>query len=526
MTGEEVEIREPRKKPKVKGNANYLKIKAARILNEATDEARALWLNGLLALKRDAALVLENRDGTALWLRLSVSDASSGSQTAAAFCCPPYENRLFASTRTELNAALGMYGSPYAAAAAASQNYANYFPYSTDPTALYSTLNPQYDIKDGAGSLHSGITQPAAYYPYDHSLGQYQYDRYGTVDFNSSARRKNATRETTSTLKTWLYEHRKNPYPTKGEKIMLAIITKMTLTQVSTWFANARRRLKKENKMTWSPKNKAGDEMKDDIEKSDQDCINKDSKDCKQEKDLQLSDLDDMEDDDCDKLDSDSEKISHGELAPHRPMAGELPKRDCNGMLAPLSSFHSFACNNKNVASLASDLLEPAATKPSTTVPAGTVALSHFEASEKPRIWSLAHTAATGAVLGPHHANDLRTGNASADCNLRTARHLMANSEQCGEQGGLQDTINVAAMENSFQEGPQPQNKVYTSNFAHKPLQLHSSSYPVLSDTCQYSSIKGFTSVRKPVADQSHLTDTCLTLQEDKVTAFRPVMKR
>ncbi len=32
---------------------------------------------------------------------------------------------------------------------------------------------------------------------------------------------------------------------------MLAIITKMTLTQVSTWFANARRRLKKENKMTW-----------------------------------------------------------------------------------------------------------------------------------------------------------------------------------------------------------------------------------------------------------------------------------
>jgi hypothetical protein len=50
---------------------------------------------------------------------------------------------------------------------------------------------------------------------------------------DSAARRKNATRETTNTLKAWLYEHRKNPYPTKGEKIMLAIITKMTLTQVS-----------------------------------------------------------------------------------------------------------------------------------------------------------------------------------------------------------------------------------------------------------------------------------------------------
>ena len=67
-------------------------------------------------------------------------------------------------------------------------------------------------------------------------------------------RRKNATRESTSTLKAWLYEHRKNPYPTKGEKIMLAIITKMTLTQVSTWFANARRRLKKENKGEWGLK--------------------------------------------------------------------------------------------------------------------------------------------------------------------------------------------------------------------------------------------------------------------------------
>ncbi len=80
-----------------------------------------------------------------------------------------------------------------------------------------------------------------------------------SMDLNG-ARRKNATRETTSTLKAWLNEHRKNPYPTKGEKIMLAIITKMTLTQVSTWFANARRRLKKENKMTWSPRNRCDDD--------------------------------------------------------------------------------------------------------------------------------------------------------------------------------------------------------------------------------------------------------------------------
>ena len=84
-------------------------------------------------------------------------------------------------------------------------------------------------------------------------------------------RRKNATRESTSTLKAWLYEHIKNPYPTKGEKIMLAIITKMTLTQVSTWFANARRRLKKENKMQWSPRNRT-DNDDDDKSTSDDDA--------------------------------------------------------------------------------------------------------------------------------------------------------------------------------------------------------------------------------------------------------------
>ncbi|NXU47211.1 IRX6 protein, partial [Turnix velox] len=167
------------------------------------------------------------------------------------------------------------------------------YPYST------TSQNPQYEMKEGAGTLHSGMAQPAAYYPYEHSLGQYQYERYGTVDFSGSARRKNATRETTSTLKTWLYEHRKNPYPTKGEKIMLAIITKMTLTQVSTWFANARRRLKKENKMTWSPKNKAGEEKKEDPPRDEEEEYGAGSegraeqKGCKEDKELPFSDLDD-----------------------------------------------------------------------------------------------------------------------------------------------------------------------------------------------------------------------------------------
>lgn len=103
------------------------------------------------------------------------------------------------------------------------------------------------------------------------------FGRYG-AGYDLAARRKNATRESTATLKAWLSEHKKNPYPTKGEKIMLAIITKMTLTQVSTWFANARRRLKKENKMTWEPKNKTEDDddgMVSDDDKDKDDDIDK-----------------------------------------------------------------------------------------------------------------------------------------------------------------------------------------------------------------------------------------------------------
>ncbi|XP_040008327.1 iroquois homeobox 7 [Xiphias gladius] len=82
---------------------------------------------------------------------------------------------------------------------------------------------------------------------------------------------KVATRESTGALKAWLNEHLKNPYPTKGEKIMLAIITKMSLTQVSTWFANARRRLKKENRVSWASKAKSDEEDEEQEGESDDD---------------------------------------------------------------------------------------------------------------------------------------------------------------------------------------------------------------------------------------------------------------
>ncbi|XP_062582218.1 iroquois-class homeodomain protein IRX-6-like [Saccostrea cucullata] len=161
----------------------------------------------------------------------------------------------------------GVYGSPAYTAQ-------GLVPFASEGSAFYSPLtNGPYDIKEATEAWRSlAAAQPGACFPYDPAMSVYPYGAgYGGIDLN--ARRKNATRETTNTLKAWLYEHRKNPYPTKGEKIMLAIITKMTLTQVSTWFANARRRLKKENKMTWSPRNRSEDDNDDDLDNDDDDDL-------------------------------------------------------------------------------------------------------------------------------------------------------------------------------------------------------------------------------------------------------------
>ncbi|XP_052000341.1 iroquois-class homeodomain protein irx-2-like [Xyrauchen texanus] len=170
----------------------------------------------------------------------------------ALYSCPLAAPRSEELARSSSGSAFSPY--PGSAAFAASANgFSSPLPYSTDPaTGFPSYMGSPYDAHT------TGMAGAISYHPYGSPGYPYQ--------LNDPAYRKNATRDATATLKAWLQEHRKNPYPTKGEKIMLAIITKMTLTQVSTWFANARRRLKKENKMTWAPRNKSEDEDEDDGE--------------------------------------------------------------------------------------------------------------------------------------------------------------------------------------------------------------------------------------------------------------------
>ncbi|XP_051948203.1 iroquois-class homeodomain protein IRX-1-like [Xyrauchen texanus] len=117
-------------------------------------------------------------------------------------------------------------------------------------------ISNSYDLK-AASPYHAALLGRGG--PY--------YTPYRPIPADDLSRvSKVATRESTSALKAWLSEHLKNPYPTKGEKIMLAIVTKMSLTQVSTWFANARRRLKKENRVSWASKGKSDEEEEEDDE--------------------------------------------------------------------------------------------------------------------------------------------------------------------------------------------------------------------------------------------------------------------
>uniref|UniRef100_A0A3B3ZYN3 Homeobox domain-containing protein n=1 Tax=Periophthalmus magnuspinnatus TaxID=409849 RepID=A0A3B3ZYN3_9GOBI len=243
-------------------------------------------------------------------------------------------------TAAAVTSVLGMYASPYA------HNYSAFLPYTSADLALFSQMGSQYDLKDSPGvhpASFAAHTSPA-FYPY----GQFQY--------GDPARPKNATRESTSTLKAWLNEHRKNPYPTKGEKIMLAIITKMTLTQVSTWFANARRRLKKENKVTWGSRSKEDEDGNlfgsgDEAEKNDDE----------EEIDLESIDIDKIDENDGDQSnEDDDDKSTEG-------------SRELRGTGASADSQD----NNNNTRVLSPD-------RP------GSFSLP---TNNKPKIWSLAETA-------------------------------------------------------------------------------------------------------------------------------------
>uniref|UniRef100_A0A1Y1LX74 Homeobox domain-containing protein n=1 Tax=Photinus pyralis TaxID=7054 RepID=A0A1Y1LX74_PHOPY len=255
--------------------------------------------------------------------------------TGQSVCSCQYDSARLAALQYPRS--VGVYGTPYP-----STDQNPYPSIGVDSSAFYSPLSNPYALKDTSGVTDmswtsAGLQPTTGYYPYDSTLAAYGYG----AGYDLAARRKNATRESTATLKAWLNDHKKNPYPTKGEKIMLAIITKMTLTQVSTWFANARRRLKKENKMTWEPKNKTDDD--DDAMVSDNDDKDKDDEDKRDDTDIHGrikserngKDLDDDELTDEERKDDILGSQMHHMLGSAYGLKPELKSPDCGVPLPP-----------------------------------------------------------------------------------------------------------------------------------------------------------------------------------------------
>lgn len=133
-----------------------------------------------------------------------------------------------------------------------------------EPCSLYEQITANKSATDNGGTLQEFTRLSPS------SLARYQMYLSRTEDSSSSVeevvrtrsgrtlrmrptrcrlqerprKKRHVLQSMARPLKKWLIRHRDKPYPSKAEKLALALGSHMTLEQVSNWFANARRRLK------------------------------------------------------------------------------------------------------------------------------------------------------------------------------------------------------------------------------------------------------------------------------------------
>lgn len=237
--------------------------------------------------------------------------------------------------------------------------------------------------------------------------------------------------------------------------------------------------------MTWAPKNKAGDERKEGPEDEEHYCAeNKgtDFKVCKDEEELRLSDLEDFNEGEAEKIENDLKNAQQG--TPSSMNAEERQPVKCDCSVTPCS-FQGASCNKVTAASPRVDFLEGLLAKPSSLADTS-APMQLFDATEKPRIWSLAHTAGANVIVSAPNQEPK-----AVNPDYLHGRAKPPISEQCSDIRPHPSGKTQASHEGLLDELPQSTKIFRTTSFNVQSLQLSCAPYPVLGETCQYSAAEG-----------------------------------
>lgn len=195
---------------------------------------------------------------------------------------------------------------------------------------------------------------------------------------------------------------------------------------------------------------------------------------------MRLSDLEDLDEEEA-EIKADAPPKHHHHEGP--VIGGTLAGSEkSHSGLTSSGHFHAFPCAKSDSAS-AGDFLHH---KGATIVTSLGMAGQPYEAPEKPRIWSLAHTAGANVIVDP--AGGLAQRTDSPDCLVVRGR-LPGAGGQCSEGRPLGNLARAQPVHDKALEElvAQPAKLFRNSTFNLQSISLNCASYPMLGETCQYS---------------------------------------